>query len=370
MNNMTSRKEIPVAKRTYRNKRGLPPGSLIFTGEQKMPDMKITSLDYDETTFYEKEITNIEELRHFKENGHVSWINICGLHDVEKLGRIGEIFEIHPLILEDILNVNHLPKLEDYDNHLFLVVKMIDIFKETKDLNIEQVSFLLSKNNCLLTFQENEEDVFNMIRESIRSDKGRIRKLGADYLMYRLLDAVVDNYFLILQDMDETIEVIEDDLIYNPNRSTIESIHKLRKKIIKLRRAVAPLRDIIYSIERERYPYIVKSTYIFLRDLYDHIRQNIETMENYREILNGMLEIYLSNSGQKLNEVVKVLTIISTIFIPLTFLAGVYGMNFNPDAGRWNMPEINWEFGYPLIITIMVAVAVGMIFFFKKKEWL
>jgi magnesium transporter len=181
---------------------------------------------------------------------------------------------------------------------------------------------------------------------------------------------VVDNYFLILQDMDETIEVIEDDLIYNPGRSTIETIHNLRKKIIKLRRAVTPLRDIIYSIEREHYPYIVKSTYIFLRDLYDHIRQNIETMENYREILNGMLEIYLSNSGQKLNEVVKVLTIISTIFIPLTFLAGVYGMNFSPDASKWNMPELNWQFGYPFVIIVMIAVAVGMIFFFRRKEWL
>jgi magnesium transporter len=359
-----------MTKRTYTSKRGLPPGSLIFLGEQKMPVMKITSIDYDDKSFYEKEITNIDDLRQFKENGHVSWINICGLHDVDKLAQIGEIFEIHPLTLEDILNVNHLPKLEDYDNHLFLVVKMIDIIKEVKELNIEQVSFLLSKNNCLLTFQENEEDVFNLIREGIRSDKGRIRKLGADYLMYRLLDAVVDNYFLILQDMDETIEIIEDELIYNPNRSTIETIHNLRKKIIKLRRAVTPLRDIIYSIERERYPYIIKSTYIFLRDLYDHIRQNIETMENYREILNGMLEIYLSNSGQKLNEVVKVLTIISTIFIPLTFLAGVYGMNFSTDAGKWNMPELNWQYGYPFVILVMVAVAVAMIFFFRKKNWL
>lgn len=348
----------------------MPPGSLVFTGVQKMPAMKITSFDYDDKSFYEKEIGNIDELKHFKENGRVSWVNISGLHDVDKLAQIGEAFEIHPLILEDILNVNHLPKLEDYDKYLFLVSKMIDLKQDTKALNIEQVSFVLTRNNCLLTFQERDGDVFNIIRERIRSDKGRIRKLGADYLMYRLLDSIVDNYFYILQDMDDTIEGIEDDLIYDPNTNTIETIHSMRKKIIKLRRAVTPLRDIIFSIEREKYPYIAKSTYIFLRDLYDHIRQNIETMENYREILNGMLEIYLSSSGQKLNEVVKVLTIISTIFIPLTFLAGIYGMNFNTSVSKWNMPELNWMFGYPLVLIIMLVIAVSMIFFFKKKKWL
>lgn len=359
-----------MAKRIFRSKKGMPPGSLIFTGEQKMPAVKIISFDYDDKSFYEKEITNIDELRALKENSHVSWINISGLHDVNKIAQIGEIFEIHPLILEDILNVHHLPKLEDYDNYLFLVSKMIDMKKDEKELNIEQVSFILTRNNCLITFQERDGDVFNIIRDRIRGDKGKIRKLGADYLMYRLLDSIVDNYFYVLQDMDETIEGVEDDLIYDPNRTTIETIHNMRKKIIKLRRAVTPLRDIIFSMERERYPYIAKSTYIFLRDLYDHIRQNIETMENYREILNGMLEIYLSSSGQKLNEVVKVLTIISTIFIPLTFLAGIYGMNFNPSAGKWNMPELNWPFGYPLVLIIMVVIAVAMIFFFRKKDWL
>jgi magnesium transporter len=358
-----------MTKRSYRSKKGQPPGSLIFTGEQKMSGMRITSFDYNEKTFYEKEIKNVEDLRNFRENGHVSWINICGLHEVDKLAQIGEIFEIHPLILEDILNVHHLPKLEDYNNYLFLITKMIDVEKDN-DLKIEQVSFVLSKNNCLLTFQEIEGDVFNVIRERIRGDKGKIRKLGADYLMYRLLDSIVDNYFLVLQNLDESIESTEDDLIYSPNSLTIEAIHDMRKNIIKLRRAVTPLRDIIFAIERERYPYIAKSTYIYLRDLYDHIRQNIETMENYREILNGMLEIYLSSSGQKLNEVVKVLTIISTIFIPLTFLAGVYGMNFRPEAGKWNMPELGWQFGYPVVLILMIVIAVGMIFFFKKKKWL
>jgi magnesium transporter len=194
--------------------------------------------------------------------------------------------------------------------------------------------------------------------------------MGADYLMYRLLDAMVDNYFLVLQDMDEIIENIEDDLIYNPGTSTIETIHNMRKQIIKLRRAVTPLRDIIYSIEREHYPFVAKSTYIYLRDLYDHIRQNIDTMENYREILNGMLEIYLSNSGQKLNEVVKVLTIISTIFIPLTFIAGIYGMNFSPQASKWNMPELTSQYGYPAVIILMIGIAIGMLIFFKRKHWL
>lgn len=359
-----------MSKRKYKNKRGMPPGSLIFTGEQKMPVLKIIAIDYDDKSYYEKEIKNIEELKQHRDSSRVTWINISGLHEVDKLAQIGDIFGLHPLIIEDILNVNHLPKLEDYDNYLFLIAKMIDVKKNEKELKIEQLSFVLLKNNYLLTFQEVEGDVFNIIRERIRGDKGRIRKLGADYLMYRLLDAIVDNYFFVLQDMDDAMEDVEDDLIYNPNRSTIEAIHSMRKQVIKIRRAVTPLRDIVFSIERERYPFIAKSTYIFLRDLYDHIRQNIETMENYREILNGMLEIYLSSSGQKLNEVVKVLTIISTIFIPLTFLAGIYGMNFNTTASRWNMPELNWQFGYPLVLIIMVIIAAAMILFFKKKDWL
>jgi magnesium transporter len=355
----------------YKNKskRGLPPGSLIFTGEQKMERTKITCIDYDAKIFTEKEITNLEDLTSFKDNQHVSWINICGLHETDKLEKIGEIFEIHSLVLEDILNVNHMPKLEDHDKFLFLITKMMDLNKSSGVLNIEQVSFLLLNNNCLLTFQENEGDIFDLIRDRIRSDTGRIRKMGGDYLMYRLLDTIIDYYFYVLLDMDETIDAIEDDLIYNPGKETIEIIHTLRKKIIKIRRAVTPLRDIIYSIEREHPQFIAKTTYIYLRDLYDHIHQNIETIENYREILNGMLEIYLSSSNQKLNEVVKVLTIISTIFIPLTFIVGIYGMNFNTSASKWNMPELNWLYGYPLIMLVMITIGISMILFFKKKNW-
>lgn len=358
-----------LPKNKYKGKHGMPPGSLIFTGDQKMARVKITCLDYNDKTFTEKEITNLDDLNIFKQNDHISWINICGLHEIDKLGKIGEIFGIHSLVLEDILNVNHLPKLEDHDNYLFMITKMMDLNNPSRELNIEQVSFLLLKNNCLLTFQENLGDVFDHIRDRIRSDTGRVRKMGADYLMYRLLDAIIDNYFYVLQDMDESIDNIEDDLIYNPGKKTIEIIHELRKKIIKIRRAVAPLRDMIYSIERERPPFIAKTTYIFLRDLYDHIHQNIETMENYREILNGMLEIYLSSSGQKLNEVVKVLTIISTIFIPLTFIAGIYGMNFNTSVSKWNMPELNWQYGYPLILLVMLIVGGTMILYFKRKDW-
>jgi magnesium transporter len=335
-----------------------------------MDKIKISNIEYDEKTFSEREVKDLKELKLSKENTHVNWINICGLHEESKLQQIGELFEIHPLSIEDILNVNHLPKLEEHDNYLFLVTKMIDLKKESGELNIEQVSFIILKNNCLLTFQEDETDVFDLIRDRIRNDTGRIRKMGADYLLYRLLDTMVDNYFYVLQEMDESIDNIEDELVYNPGRSTVETIHDLRKEIIKLRRAVTPLRDIIYSIEREHHPFIARTTYIFLRDLYDHIRQNIETMENYREILNGMLEIYLSNSGQKLNEVVKVLTIISTIFIPLTFIVGIYGMNFDTSASGWNMPELSWRFGYPVVITIMTVIALGMILYFKKKKWI
>lgn len=358
------------ARNKNKIKRGLPPGSLIFTGEQKMERTKITCIDYDAKIFTEKEITNLEDLKSFKENQHVSWINICGLHETDKLQKVGEIFEIHSLVLEDILNVNHLPKLEDHDKYLFMITKMMDINKSTGTLDIEQVSFLLINNNCLLTFQEKEGDIFDLIRDRIRSDSGLVRKMAADYLMYRLLDTIIDYYFYVLQDMDESIDAIEDDLIYNPGKGTIEIIHKLRKKIIIIRRAVTPLRDIIYSIEREHPQYIAKTTYIYLRDLNDHIHQNIDTMENYREILNGMLEIYLSSSNQKLNEVVKVLTFISTIFMPLSFIAGIYGMNFNNSASKWNMPELNSPYGYPIVLLVMLIIGISMVLFFKRKNWL
>jgi len=350
-------------------KRGMSPGSFIFTGEKKVSEIKVSVFDYNQSDCEEIQVRDLDDLSKYKENKNVSWINVSGLHEVDKLEKISNIFNIHPLAMEDILNVFHPPKMEEHDGFLFLISQMIEYQEDKKELKIEQVSFVLGKN-YLITFQETEGDVFDLIRERIRNDKGRVRKLGPDYLMYRLLDAMVDNYIVVLHNLDEEIEDIEDELLGYPGQSTLESIHNLRKGIIRLKRSVFPFREVIYSMEKDVFPFIQKSTRIFLRDLYDHIKNCADTIENYREAINTLVEIYRSSSAFRLNEILKVLTIISTIFIPLTFIVGIYGMNFNPDKSPWNMPELNWFFGYPTVLLIMIMVAGGLLFFFKKKKWL
>jgi magnesium transporter len=346
----------------------MSPGSLVFTGEKKTDKIEISLFDYNSDTCNETKITDVNDLTRYKNNPNVTWINITGLHDVNILDRIGNIFDIHPLVLEDILNVSHSPKIEDYENYLFIVVKMINYNIEFNILDIEQVSIIIGRN-YIITFQEREGDVFNPLRERIRTAKGLVRKYGEDYLAYRLLDSIIDNYFIVLENFDDNIEDIEDQILSQADDSSLEKIHHLRKELIKLRRAVSPLREMIFTIEKEKFQFIQKTTFIYLRDLSDHIKQIIDTIENYREFINGLLEVYLSSASHRMNEVVKLLTIISTIFIPLTFIVGIYGMNFRTDASNWNMPELNWSFGYPLVMGLMLIIAVSLIIFFKKKRW-
>ena len=358
-------------KKMKQNKRGMSPGSLVFTGEKKVDEIKISVFDFnarkvDEINIAEKELS---KLKKYKTSKNVTWINICGIHNTQVIDETGKIFGIHPLVLEDILNVSHSPKSDDYDDYVFIVTKMINYNNELNELNIEQVSFVVGKN-FLITFQEREGDVFDLIREKIRSNSGRIRKSGSDYLAYRLIDTMVDNYFTVLEKVDEHIEKIEDSLLVNPEDGILQNIHSIRKEIIRLKRAVSPLRDIIYNLEREQYSFIAKSTYVYLRDLYDHIKQIADNVENYREVINGLQEVYISQSGQKMNEIVKILTIISTIFIPLTFIVGIYGMNFHVENSPWNMPELTWRYGYPFVIFVMICVVIGMLIFFKRKKWL
>lgn len=350
-----------------KKKRGMSPGSLIFTGEQKVDKTKISLIQYDSTKHEEKESITLKDLPAIKESTMVSWINISGLHDTETINKIGEIFGIHSLVLEDILNVEHSPKIDDYENFIFIISKMIDV-RDDK-LNIEHIAFILGQN-FVITFQEDHEDVFELIRARIRTGKGRIGTLGADYLLYRLLDSLVDNYFIVNEKFDQRIEEIEDYLLENSEMIELENIHRIRKEVLKMKRAVSPMIEIIHSLERERGRLLHKNTYLFLRDLYDHSKQIMETLDNYREIINGLQELILSSSSHKMNEVMKLLTIISTIFIPLTFIVGIYGMNFNTEASRWNMPELNWIYGYPVIMLIMLAIGISLLFFFKKKKWL
>jgi magnesium transporter len=350
-----------VTKRS--KKAGLPPGTLVHVGERKMERVKITVIDYDEKHFEEREARTVEECFPFKDKPTVTWINVDGIHDTSLIEKLGTYFGIHSLILEDILNTNQRPKIEDMGDYIYIVLKTLEGGPGSSSELIEQNSFVVGPN-FVLSFQEKEGDAFGPVRDRIRKGGNRIRKLGPDYLVYALIDAVVDSYFAVLERVGERIEDLEEELIADPSPKTLNGIHVLKNEMLFLRKAVWPLREVINSIERTESALVKKGTGIFFRDIYDHIIQVIDTVETYRDMLGGMFDTYLSSLSNRMNEVMKVLTIIATIFIPLTFLAGIYGMNFK------FMPELGWRWGYAGVWVIIVAVALTMILFFKKKKWL
>ncbi len=344
-------------------KTALPPGTLVYTGEKYMDEIEIHLIDYDEKEIHEKMAKDIQSCYPFKDLPTVTWVNINGLHDVGMIEKLGSFFHVHPLILEDVLSVNQRPKMEDAGDILFIVLRMLQYDDVNKEIKSEQVSLILGKN-FLFTFQEKRGDVFEPVRERLRQYKGKIRTLGADYLAYVLLDAIVDNYFLVLEKMGDQIEGLEELLVNNPSEDTLKTIHKLKRDMIYLRKSVWPLRETISGLERSESPLFRESTGIYLRDVYDHTIQVIDTIESYRDMVSSMLDIYLSSVSNRMNEVMKVLTIIATIFIPLTFIAGIYGMNFE------FMPELGWKWGYPLVWLFIIGIAVIMISYFRKKKWL
>jgi magnesium transporter len=354
-----------MAKNTQRRSRkaGLPPGSLVHVGEKKTERTKITIMDYDEQNFQEKEEKTVEECFAFKETATVTWINIDGVHDSEVVGKLGTHFGVHPLILEDIMTTQQRPKMEDMGDYIFIVLRMLSLSEKKKEVRSEQVSLILG-SNFVISFQETEGDVFDSVRDRIRTGKGRLRKMGPDYLAYALIDSIVDNYFLTLEKLGEKVEFIEEELVSDPGRKTLQEIHILKREMIYLRKSVWPLREVISGLERVESDLIKESTGIFLRDVYDHTIQVIDTVETYRDMLSGMLDMYLSSVSNRMNEVMKVLTIIATIFIPLTFIAGVYGMNFR------YMPELGWRWGYFIVLSLMIVIGILMVFFFKRKKWM
>jgi magnesium transporter len=354
---------MPKLIKKRSKKAGLPPGTLIHIGEKKTEELKITVIDYEETHFEEREVKRVEECFVFKDKPTVTWMNVDGLHQVEILEKLGECYGLHPLVLEDILNTDQRPKMEDYGEYIYIVLKALDYNDKSNEIETEQISLILG-SNFAFSFQEREGDTFDPIRERIRTGKGRIRSMGADYLAYALVDSIVDNYFIILEKLGEKIEFLEDKLVSHPTPETLQTIHHLRREMIFLRKAVWPLREVINGLERGESPLVKGPTRVYLRDVYDHTIQTIDTIETYRDMVSGMLDIYLSSVSNRLNSVMKVLTIIATIFMPLTFLAGVYGMNFK------YMPELGWRWGYPFIWLIMVGIGVCMLIFFRKKKWL
>jgi magnesium transporter len=342
---------------------GLPPGTLVYVGEKRVETVRISYFDYDEQNFAEKQVSNIEECFPFKTTPTVTWINIDGLHDIQIIDKLGMEFELHPLLLEDILSTRQRPKIEDFDKHFFIVLRMLRYNDGEQTVESEQVSIVLGQN-FVISFQEQVGDVFEQIRDRIRNAKGRIRKMGPDYLAYSLIDAIVDGYFTILEKLGEKIELLEEQLVVEPTERTLHQIHRLKREMIILRKSVWPLREVISSLQRTESKLISKVTSIYLRDVYDHTIQVIDTIESFRDMVTGMVDIYLSSISNRMNAIMKVLTIIATIFIPLTFIAGVYGMNFK------YMPELQWRWGYGAVLLVMALVAVVMLIYFRKKKWL
>lgn len=344
-----------------KNKTGAPPGTILYSGEETTEQVQITLIEYNEKEFFEKDFYDIDDCFSASHTNLVKWINVDGVHKVEIVEKIGRLFNIHPLTLEDIVNIDQRPKFEDYESYVVSMMKML--YYDT-ELHAEQLSIILM-DNLVISFQEvHGGDAFDMIRNRIRQGKGRIRKCGADYLAYSLHDAVVDCYFSILEKIGDKIEVLEEELIQVPSQATLTQIHHMKREMIFLRKAVWPLRELVNNIERCESELIKDSTRIYLRDVHDHVIRVIDTVETFRDLLSGMMDIYLSSVSNKMNEVMKMLTIISTIFIPVTFIAGVYGMNFK------YMPELESPYGYWTVWAIMIVIMVSLIFYFRRKKWL
>ncbi|MBN1160764.1 MAG: magnesium/cobalt transporter CorA [Dehalococcoidales bacterium] len=344
-------------------KAGLPPGTLVYVGEKKVEKVKISIIDYDENQITEKAAATIEECFPFKDKPNVTWINIDGLHEVDIIEKLGSHFGLHPLLLEDILNTEQRPKLEESENYIFFVLKMIFSVDKDEEMQAEQVSIILGPN-FVISFQERQGDVFDAVRDRIRKSKGRIRRVGADYLAYALLDAIVDSYFSVLENVGEKIEDTEQQLTVNPSTQTLQLIRKLKNEMIFLRKSVWPLRELISGFQRLETSLVQQLTGVYIRDVYDHTIQVIDTIESYRDMISGMLDIYLSSISNRMNEVMKVLTIFASIFIPLTFFAGIYGMNFE------NMPELSWQWGYFGLLGFMAIIIIVLVIYFKRKKWL
>jgi magnesium transporter len=345
-------------------KAGLPPGTPVHIGEKRPEETKITIIDYSSTDFRTREVRQVEECLPSPGVQGVTWVNVEGIHQLDLIEKFGACFHFHPLVLEDISNADQRPKVEDYHDYLYVVLKMLRHDPGLKEILVEQVSLVIGEG-YVLSFQEGlHGDSFNSVRERLSSEKSRIRSLGADYLAYALIDAIVDNYFAILEKLGESIESLEEELVSNPTPVTLQVIHHLKRDLIFLRRSVWPLREVVSWMERGESPIVKSSTKIYLRDIYDHTIQVIDAVETFRDTVSGMLDIYLSSISNRLNAIMKVLTIIATIFMPLTFLAGVYGMNFK------HMPELDWVWGYPMILSVMALVAATMLLYFRRKKWL
>ncbi|MDZ4846077.1 MAG: magnesium/cobalt transporter CorA [Chitinophagales bacterium] len=354
-----------ISKSLKRSKKaGLPPGSLVYLGDRKVETTRITLFNYTRETILEKEILNFEECLSFRDEKSVTWINIDGLHDVSVIEKAGALFNLDPLVLEDIVNTGQRPKADNYDDYLFTVLRMLTYDEEKECIISEQVSFVLAKN-YVLSFQEDVGDLFDPIRMRIRDTKSKIRlETGNDYLMYRLMDVVVDNYFVLLEKIGEKMEDLEEEIMRRATSASLEKVQDIKKDLLLMRRAIYPLRDVLSTLTKEDVKLVSKKTQRYFRDTYDHTVQVIETIEMFREMISSLRDNYHSQLNIEMNKTIQTLTIFTAIFIPLTFIAGVYGMNFE------NMPELKWEYGYFEVLGVMGLIFIALLFYFRRKKWL
>ncbi len=350
-----------MAYTNHSQKVGKLPGELIYIGPKQKVKSTITSLTYTKRSVDEAHITNATIPRPHPTKK--TWIDVKGLQDTSRIKAIGEQFSLHPLVLEDIVNTTQPIKIEDFDSYLFIVFKGLVFDAKTSTALTRQISFIIT-NNCIISFQQGPDDILKPVRDRLNQDSGIIREQGIDYLLYALCDIIIDNYFLAIQEIGETIEKTEETVLDNPTPKCLHDIHSLKQELLRMRKVLWPTREIMHTIGSVRYRLINKRTEAYFRDIYDHLVQMIDTIETNRDLISGLTDVYLSTVSNRMNEVMKTLTIFASIFIPLTFVAGVYGMNFT------HMPELDWRYGYYIVLGVMITIGLFMLRYFKKKRWL
>jgi magnesium transporter len=349
--------------RSFPKKPGAAPGTLVYTGPERSDPVAVHLFEYDQDVCEESILSPETDYQELSENGRLTWINVDGLDDLDLTKKIGTAFDLHPLVQEDLVHTGQRPKVEEYDDYFFIVLRMLTLDAAAVGVKNEQIGIIIG-DGYVLSFQERAGDVWQGVRDRIRAKSGRIRNRGADYLAYALIDAIVDNYFNILESFAEQLETLEEEVLESPTEETMHRIHRFRQEMFVVRRAVWPLRELANALVRTESPLIDAGTGVFLRDVYDHTIQVVDAAETLREVVSGLMDLYLSSVSNRMNEIMKVLTIIASIFIPLTFLAGIYGMNFE------SMPELGIPWAYPVILGIMGALAIGLLLFFRKRGWL
>ena len=343
---------------------GAEPGTLVVDPEAPKPHVQVIA--YGPENLVEAVVDDMEQIADYLAKYPVSWVNVDGLGDPHTIQRLGEVFGIHELVQEDILNVRHRPKLEEFDDHLFIMTRMAD---GGEPFQYEQMSLIVG-SNYVLSLQQHRGDCLDPVRERLRKNRGRVRSYGADYLAYSILDAVIDGYFPVLEDYGERLETLEEEILERPRQDTILKVQSAKRDMLALRRSIWPQREFLGSLARDTTPLIADHTRTYLRDTHDHAIRIMDLVDTYRDISSGLTDLYMSSVSNRMNDVMKVLTVIATIFIPLTFIAGVYGMNFNPEASPLNMPELNWYWAYPAFWVVMIIIAALLLLFFKRRGWI